>query len=444
MSDPAHILLFARYPVPGQAKTRLIPSLGPVGAARLHRRMTEHVISAARACARQKQVVVTICFTGADRRDFRAWLGTDLEYAAQSSGDLGQRLRHAFEHAFRRGASRVVVIGADIPAISAEIMTQALNDLQRYDVVLGPATDGGYYLLGMNRYHPDLFSKVTWGTEHVYAQTCAIIQRLKLNRSDLPVLNDIDRPADLSVLRTDPHFTDVWNQQPQLSVIIPMLNEAAVLEQTLESARRSSNVELIAVDGGSRDTSREIATRAGAKLLEVAGGRAAQQNAGAAQAQGRLLLFLHADTLLPNDYADSIRRTLENPAIVAGAFRFQTDGRGLAMRIMEWGTNIRSSIFQWPYGDQGLFMEKRVFEELHGFAAVPIMEDFELVRRLRQRGTIITLPTVARTSARRWQRLGVLQSIIRNQIMIAGFFAGVSPERLAQFYHRPLSLKNSV
>ena len=153
-----------------------------------------------------------------------------------------------------------------------------------------------------------------------------------------------------------------------------------------------------------------------------------------AVASGRLLLFLHADTLLPDGYEELIRRALDRPATVAGAFRFRTDDSGAAMRLVEWGANIRSALFQWPYGDQGLFMEKRVFDELGGFLPLPIMEDYELVGRLRRRGPVVTLNEAAITSARRWQRLGALRTTARNLAMIAGYHAGVPPERLARFY----------
>ena len=137
---------------------------------------------------------------------------------------------------------------------------------------------------------------------------------------------------------------------------------------------------------------------------------------------------------MPDGYAELIRRTLDRPAIVAGAFRFRTDGSGTALRLVEWGANLRSAVFQFPYGDQGLFMERRVFDEIGGFPPLPIMEDYELVRRLRRRGPVVTLNEAAVTSARRWQRLGALRTTARNLAMVAGFRAGVSPERLARFY----------
>lgn len=428
------LLVFARYPVPGQAKTRLIPALGPEGAAQLHRRLTEHAAGVARAAAARAGARVTICFTGAVRRDFRTWLGTDLSYAAQPAGGLSTRMRQAFASAFRDHAQRVVAFGTDIPALSTALLHQAFAGLAGHDVVLGPAADGGYYLIGLKRERPELFADVEWGTESVFAQTRAAIERQGLTVTLLPTLGDVDRPEDTFALRSDPRFADVWTARPLLSVIVPTLNEAASLGRTLECVLRADGVEIVLADGGSRDATREIAAQAGATVLVTAGGRAVQQNEGAAVASGRHLLFLHADTLLPDGYAELIRGTLDDPATAAGAFRFRTDGAGAAMRLVEWGANIRSAHLQWPYGDQGLFLEKRVFDELGGFALLPIMEDYELVSRLRHRGPVVTLSRTAITSARRWQELGALRTTLRNLMMVVGFRAGVSPERLARFY----------
>ena len=428
------LILFARFPVPGHAKTRLIPALGPDGAARLHRRLTEHAAGAARAACSSDRARVTVCFTGATKQNFRSWLGCDLAYAAQPAGDLGGRLRQAFTSAFRGHAQRAVTMGADIPNLSAPIIRQAFACLRERDVVLGPAVDGGYYLIGMKRDRPGLFAGIDWGTELVFAQTRAAIERQGLSVAELPLLNDVDVPADTSVLRDDLRFADVWTGRPLLSVIVPTLDEATALGRTLEQIRRAAGIEVIVADGGSRDATREIATQAGATVLTIAGGRAAQQNEGAAVARGRHLLFLHADTLLPDGYAEMIRGTLDRPATVAGAFRFRTDGSGMAMRLVEWGANVRSGVFHRPYGDQGLFLEKRVFDELGGFARLPIMEDYEFVRRLSRRGPVVTLSEAAITSARRWRRLGPLRTTMRNLAMLAGFRAGMSPERLARFY----------
>jgi rSAM/selenodomain-associated transferase 2 len=275
---------------------------------------------------------------------------------------------------------------------------------------------------------------VDWGTDRVCAQTRALLRRHGVPFLELPALSDVDRPEDLAAVRGDPRFADVFSGMPQLSVIVPTLDESAALGATLRRAGEADGVEIIVADGGSRDATRGVASAAGAAVLVVPRGRAAQMNAGAAAARGRILLFLHADTLLPAGYADAVRGALDDPAVVAGAFRFRTDGSGAAMRIVEGLANFRSRVLRWPYGDQGLFMEKRVFGEMGGFPAYPVMEDFELVRRLRRRGAVVAVDAPALTSARRWRKLGVLRTTLLNQLIIFGYLLGVPPERLRGWY----------
>lgn len=437
MPVDAQILIFARYPVPGKAKTRLIPAIGPEGAALLHRRMTEHVVAMARSAVRnmgRRSIGITFCYTGAPLKAFQTWLGHDLSYLPQPSGDLGFRMLWAFKMAFLDSAGAAVVIGCDLPDLTADIIEQALDRLEKSNIVLGPAVDGGYYLLGMKSLHPGVLAGIDWGTAYVYQQTCHRIKALGLDVAELPTLRDVDLPEDLARLRADSRFVPLFAAKPLISVIIPTLNEARELGPVLKRVQEGEMVETIVVDGGSQDNTCDIAARAGAKVVEVSGGRAIQQNAGAALARGRWLLFLHGDTLPPRGYAGMIRGAMASPATVAGAFRFKTDGSGPGMRLVQWVTNLRSRFLQLPYGDQGLFMEKRVFDEEGGFASLPIMEDFELVGRLRRRGKVVTLSHAAITSARRWQRLGVLRTTLINQMMIAGFLRGRPIRRLLRLY----------
>lgn len=434
--DALHILIFTRYPVPGQAKTRLIPALGEKGAARLHKLMTEKTVKTARqakAVFSKATITITICCTGSGLKNFRAWLGTDLNYRVQSSGDIGRRMNAGLEQAFDDGAGQALVLGSDLPHLTPNILCRAFKRLKKHDLVIGPADDGGYYLIGMKQPFPGLFRDVEWGTKRVLDRTRQLISDLGLNVAELPYLSDMDRPEDLEKIRQDSSYSDIFFKE-KLSIIIPALNEESCIERTINHAQCGENVQIIVVDGGSTDATRKVAENAGAVVLTTSGGRAAQLNAGAEAATGRLLLFLHADTLLPAGYDDMIRNTLNDPATVAGAFAFRTYGRVRGMQLVEWMTNARSRIFQMPYGDQGLFLEKRVFNELGGFASMPIMEDFELVRRLRRRGRVATLDSPVLTSARRWQRLGIFRTTLVNQLMIIGFYTGVPMKRLKNFY----------
>ena len=217
-----------------------------------------------------------------------------------------------------------------------------------------------------------------------------------------------------------------------ISVIIPVLNEAHHLPATL-AALEHTNVEIIVVDGGSSDTSQQIARATGCTVINSPAGRARQMNSGAAMAQGEILVFLHGDTVLPGGFVSSIEQTLAQPQVTAGAFSLDLHGCwwGLAM-VSRWA-NIRSRLLQLPYGDQGIFLRQQTFNKIGGFADLPIMEDFCLARTLRSHGKIITLPHKVQSSGRHWEKRGLAASLV-NQLIILGFFLGLSPNLLAKFY----------
>jgi rSAM/selenodomain-associated transferase 2 len=219
----------------------------------------------------------------------------------------------------------------------------------------------------------------------------------------------------------------------EISVIIPALNEANSLGASLEPLR-ASKAEIIVADGGSDDGTREIARQFGATVIRVETGRCDQMNEAAKLATGRILLFLHADTKLPEQWEDEALNTLKNPGVVCGAFSFRLDVDSRALRLIERLANFRSAFFRTPYGDQALFLTSEVFFRVGGYAKMPIMEDFDLVRRLRKIGKVVTSRAPAVTSARRWLELGPLKTTLINQAVILGYYMGVSPAKLAAFY----------
>ena len=147
-----------------------------------------------------------------------------------------------------------------------------------------------------------------------------------------------------------------------------------------------------------------------------------------------MLLFLHADTTLPSNWTQVVKEALSQSGVVAGAFGFQIAAPVPGKRMLEWATNWRSRRRGMPYGDQALFLGRRTFEEEGGFADLPIMEDYELVKRLRRAGSIITATNSAITSGRRWRRLGIVRTTFMNKLMVAGYRLGVCPHRLARLY----------
>jgi uncharacterized protein len=192
-------IVFTRYPEPGKAKTRLIPAIGDVAAADLHRQMTEQTLTKVKLLQQSRPVSIEVWFAGGDRDRMQTWLGADLQYQPQPTGDLGERMRQAFQVGFDRGVKATIIIGTDCPGLTVEILTAAFQALEQTDLVLGPATDGGYYLIGLRRSAPELFESIEWSTERVFQQTVAIASNLNLSLSCLPMLADVDRPEDLPI-----------------------------------------------------------------------------------------------------------------------------------------------------------------------------------------------------------------------------------------------------
>jgi rSAM/selenodomain-associated transferase 2/rSAM/selenodomain-associated transferase 1 len=441
LASSEHLIVFTRYPEPGKTKTRLIPVLGAEGAAALQRQMTEHTLAQVRTLS--ESVSVEIRFAGGDRASMQHWLGSNLDYQPQGNGDLGARIARAFQAAFAQGAERVMTIGTDCPELDANCLQHAFALLHQHDLVLGPATDGGYYLIGLGRFIPALFDQIRWGTADVLQQTTAIAEGLGMAVAYLDPLSDIDRPDDLpvwekaktktqSLLEENHEYPSI--KPEKISVIIPVLNEAATLGELLGDLRQVSGVEILVVDGGSQDQTIEIAESLGVKVLISEPGRARQMNAGAKVATGGILLFLHADTRLPQQFDVLVRQTLVQSNVVAGAFELKINGSQSGLRLIEWGVKWRSRLCQLPYGDQAIFLNTKVFKELDGFLDLPIMEDFEFVQRLQARGRIAIIPVAVLTSGRRWRRLGIWRTTLINQLVIAAYFLGVPPAQLAQWY----------
>lgn len=189
------------------------------------------------------------------------------------------------------------------------------------------------------------------------------------------------------------------------------------------------------VDGGSRDDTIAIARQTKATVISVIGkGRAGQMNAGAEIAQGNILLFLHADTQLPANFLSLVTKTLDRPGVIAGAFELAIVGTKPGLRWIETLVKMRSHLFSLPYGDQAIFITKPAFLKLGGFADLPIMEDFEFIKRAQKQGKVAIAPAAVSTSGRRWQKLGVWQTTAINQLIIAGYYLGISPKKLANFY----------
>ncbi len=218
-----------------------------------------------------------------------------------------------------------------------------------------------------------------------------------------------------------------------ISVVIPTLNEAEHIRQTIESVRQQDReAEIIVADGRSADGTPEVA-RPHAQVIDSARGRAVQMNAGARCATGDVLLFLHGDSRLAPGALAKMRQTLDNPRIAGGSFTLTFDVDNVWLRFYAFCSTIDCLCFR--YGDQGIFVRRAIFEQMQGYAEVPLMEDIDLMRRLPRYGRRILIRDYpVTTSARRFLEHGIVRQEALNVVLVAAWFLGVKPQTLAKWY----------
>jgi len=224
-----------------------------------------------------------------------------------------------------------------------------------------------------------------------------------------------------------------------LSIIIPVLNEAYIINNTLmhlQNMEGGLKVEVIIVDGDPGGSTLAAVTAASVKKVRSpTRGRGCQMHRGARLATGEILLFLHADVALGKEAPLKIADACRPDDVAGGAFSLGIDSDKRAFRLIEKVVAIRSRLTKIPYGDQAIFIKKTFYDKIGGFRPLPLMEDVDLMRRLKKAGCkIVILPEMALTSPRRWEKEGVLYCTLRNWLLISLYFLGIAPERLVRFY----------
>ncbi len=219
-----------------------------------------------------------------------------------------------------------------------------------------------------------------------------------------------------------------------ISVIIPSLNEAENITETVRSI--GPDTEVIVVDGGSTDSTVTVAKELGANVISSEQGRGTQMDTGAGVSTGDVLLFLHADTALPPSWQELVNEALEQPGAIGGAFQLYIDSGRRALSIVAAGANLRARLLGLIYGDQAIFAKRSAFFAAGGFAKLPLMEDVYCVKKLRKLGRIVLVDASVSTSARRWAGESILRTTLRNWLLVSLYFVGISPAKLHKRYYQ--------
>jgi rSAM/selenodomain-associated transferase 1 len=410
------LLIFLRYPDAGKVKRRLSEEIGSERAAEVYEKLIRRTLGVASDFKRRTpEVRIALFHTPQDpgeklKNKFRGpW-----EFCAQEGEHLGVRMANALEAAFATGADKAVLIGTDLSDIEAVDIEGAFRNIGEKAAVLGPAADGGFYLIGSDRPIAAPFHFNVWGTGDVFARTARELESAGFRIHLTAERRDVDCKRDLDLLDRDFLFDS------SISIIIPTLADAQELSPLLLYLESSlwPGDEIVVVQGGAFEKAALRRISSSLAVVSTRKGRGIQQNAGAILSKGTILFFLHDDTVPPPEFPYLIRRACRDYPAALGCFklRFLPSNRALGL-IASWA-NLRTALFKLPYGDQGLFCRKEIFERAGGFGRSYLMEDVDLVGKFRKMGqgggAVSILPVPVYSSPNRYLRKGVLKASLLN------------------------------
>ena len=220
----------------------------------------------------------------------------------------------------------------------------------------------------------------------------------------------------------------------KVSIIIPTLNEALILEDSLHAISNLDPYEIIVADGGSTDLTVSLASGIATQVINSKPGRACQMNAGAKKATGNILLFMHADSKLTWQSFKRMKKAMMSITTAGGAFSLQIESEKTSLKAISLLATWRAKYLNLVYGDQAIFVRADIYQKMSGFSPLPICEDLDFFRRLSQEGNVILLKEKTHTSARRWKAEGILYTTLRNITIGTLFLIGFSPQTLSKWY----------
>ena len=446
MEQECCICVFAKPPRPGDAKTRLIPTVGADGSAALADAFLQDTWLIMRQLPWARAVIAST-----DPLHPKL-LGGSPEVWLQGEGDLGARI----ERILRRALSATgfaIAIGADSPGLPSRVLEKARFAMREADGVIGPCEDGGFYLLGLRRCPIGLLKDITWSGACTCEEVLARLQLAGMNVAILDPWFDVDRPEDLAKLcrlmesgeihapRTEATLKRLERSgaigvRPRISAVIPVLDEREWLPRTISDLQTRPWIhEIIVADGGSTDGTREwLSQQTGVIVVDTPRGRGNQINAGAVTATGEVFMMLHADCMLPADAGEKMLRALQNRKVAGGCFlvRF-AEKHPASLRCVSAGINLRTRLCRSATGDQAIFIRRQAFETIQGLPDWPLFEDVELVNRVKRLGRFAVLPAAVTLSPRRYLRYGVFKTAFLFYGLRLAFWAGVSPLTLKRW-----------
>jgi glycosyltransferase A (GT-A) superfamily protein (DUF2064 family) len=427
----AGVLILAEEPVAGEVKPRLVSLLGEDGVVRLERELV-------RAALRWGDAV-------APGRTWLAMTGhhdCPLAHAATTleprMGDIGERMRGAVAQIYLGGHNGpLFVIGTDCPQLGSEHAATALGQLNAgRDAVILPARGGGFCMVLVKEPHPELMRLPAdaWDGPAMVELMLAAGRAAELDVGVMAMEIALATPEDARAARTDGRVPEAVRAalmtDPLVSAVIPVLDDAATLGGALDAiAALPGRFQVVVVDGGSVDATTAIARghRSEPRLVVSVPGRSRQMNRGASAASGDVLLFLPTETRLPVDAYDRIVAALRDPHVQGGNFELAFDGGDhMADRLARrYAKERRAGIY---YAESAPFVRREVFDDLGGYRPLPVMEDYDFVRRLELRGKTVCVGGPALTNVARWGAMSPRRRALARRL----FAAGVEPERLAR------------
>jgi uncharacterized protein len=428
------LIVFMRYPERGKVKSRLAEEVGTEEAYRVYRMLCRRTLGIAADFRHENpDVRIFVSFTPRGKQSqLQQEYPGPWTFVPQAGTHLGDRMGRAFDSVLSAGFRHAVLIGTDLADLQTMDIEQAFRTIEGGSAVLGPARDGGFYLIGLDRPCPSALSFRDWGTNQIHDRTSRALMEAGLSVGRTAVRRDVDRIEDLAFLRQDTLL------RGRLSVIVPTLGPPEMLEAPLDRLLRLlwPDDEIIVVEGreGARPQVQEISGQM--THLLTGRGRGLQLDCAAQRATGDVLLFLHDDSTAPDNFAYVVRKILQAPESSLGCFqlRFSPQNKTLEM-VAKWA-NLRTNLLKLPYGDQGLFCRREVFRAAGGFRRRYLMEDVDFVKHCRQLGRLLILPDEIVTSPQRYLSKGVLRASLQNHCIMLLYRLGVPDRKLYSLYYR--------